>query len=247
MITKRIVPKLRKRSGFTLIELSFSITFYTMIVVVALAAFLGILGIYSKAQSLTRTQTVSRSVMDSLVRDLRTAQTVRHFALYNSKDTDTNTIPNPVLNNNDAATIANRALARDYWCIISDSTQRGYVNLWNAKAGHYVLVRMSQGCDTLQGYEQIVDNDVWTDATSNINPLAGAAASATDSGALHEDTVTGKDYRGLVIKRIGTSEPAIWRAQVSVYSGKRVPPSSADILDQFSAGTTLQTVVTTRQ
>lgn len=242
-VTVKTRSKKTFRPGFTLIELSFSLAFYTTIVTIALATFLGILGVYSRAQNLTRTQTVARSTLDTLIKDLRTAQNVRHYALYNSNDTETGTLVNPIRDINENL----RYYARDYWCITSDTNQRGYVNLWNASIGRFQLVRMANGCNTFKGYEQLVDNDVWSDTTSNPGNPGNTRSDAPGERSLKIDPVTNKDYRGLVINRIGDSDPAVWEVQVSAYSGKRVPPETSNLLDQFSASTTLKTVVSTRE
>lgn len=229
--------------------------FYTAIVMVALAAFVGIFGVYSRAQSLTHTQASARSVLDVVVKDLRTAQTVRYYPQWNSIASDG--VQNPMyLASNFPPNNYNtnmRGRVRDYYCISSSSGQKGYANLWNVVANRYVLIRMPQGCDTFAGYEMLVDGNVWSDATATANlaelngiGYARPSDPVSDPGALHLDTTTGKDYRGLVISRLGTADPAIWKVQVSVYSGKRVPPAQSNLLDQFSASTTLQTIVTTR-
>lgn len=66
----------KHRSGYTLVELTFSLGIYTALVVSALVGFLGILGIYNKAQSLTRVQQETRKALDIVSRDLREARLV---------------------------------------------------------------------------------------------------------------------------------------------------------------------------
>lgn len=68
----------RKRGGFTLLELTLSIAFYTVIVTIALVGFIGIFGIYNKVQGLTRTQEETRKGMDALTRDLRQTEGVTY-------------------------------------------------------------------------------------------------------------------------------------------------------------------------
>lgn len=137
----------RTQQGYTLLELTFSIAFYTMIVTTALIGFIGIFGIYNKAQSITRTQEEARKAMDTLTRDLR--QTNNLLAV-------TPEAGQPIL-------------ANSSYCLNVGGQQVGYGLKLLTDKNHYVLVRSSTappGKSPCQNYDQaalVTSSDVWTD------------------------------------------------------------------------------------
>jgi len=139
----------RHKKGYTLLELTFSIAFLTVIVTVSLVSFIGIFGIYSKAQSLTRTQEEARKAMDSLTRDLR--QTLSITPITTAA----------------GATIANGV------CLNTGVRQIGYAQVLVPELGYYVLAR-SDDCATFATPKYVMSTDVWSDR----NPVwAGAQSS----------------------------------------------------------------------
>lgn len=128
----------RHRGGYTLLELTLSIAFYTMIVTIALAGFIGIFGIYNKAQSLTRTQEEARRGIDALTRDLRLTRDVT---------VGTVAVPN----------------VRKYYCLSIGTNSVGY-GLQNLGSNVYALVR-ANSCSAA-GFASATlatSSDVWVD------------------------------------------------------------------------------------
>lgn len=128
----------RHKQGYTLLELTFSIAFLTVIVTVSLVSFIGIFGIYSKAQSLTRTQEEARKAMDSLTRDLRQTLSITP-------------ITTPV-----GATIVNGL------CLNTGVRQIGYAQVLVPELGYYVLAR-SETCTSFATPKYVMSSDVWSD------------------------------------------------------------------------------------
>lgn len=211
------------RSGFTLIELTFSISFYTMIVVTALAVFIGVLNLYNRAQGVTRTQLQSRTAMDALVRDLRNAKTIESFATGAASP---------------ARSDALAGSAIDVFCLSGDGFSRGYASLFMAATKRYHLVRM-QSCTSFTNYELLIGPDVWADVSS-----AGAGA----AGLLPADRKPLQITRVTTLTATPSS-PAVWRVRVSAHRGTRVPgvPGQENITDPLSAETILESVVATRK
>lgn len=140
----------RKRTGYTLIELILSMSFLTVIVTVSIVSFIGVFGIYSKAQSLTRTQEEARKAMDSLTRDLRQTLSITP-------------ITGPV-----GATIANGV------CLNKGVRQVGYAQRLVPELGYYVLAR-SEDCATFATPKYVMSTDVWSDRGPSL--WAGAQSS----------------------------------------------------------------------
>jgi type II secretory pathway pseudopilin PulG len=136
---KRLVLH-KRRGGYTLLELTLSIAFYTVIVTIALVGFVGIFGIYNKAQSLTRTQEEARRGIDALSRDLRLA---------NSAVLETGPIPNIL----------------KYYCLSIGTNNIGY-GLKDLGSNVYALVR-ANSCDSA-GFTNatlVTSSDVWVERT----------------------------------------------------------------------------------
>lgn len=143
--------KLRNhKKGYTLIELTFSIAFLTILVTVSLVSFIGIFGIYSKAQSLTRTQEEARQAMDAITRDLRQTVSVSQ-------------ITGPVT----GATILNG------YCLNAGVRQIGYAQVLVAELGYYVLAK-SESCTDFTSPRYVMSTDVWSDR----DPLWSGAQSS---------------------------------------------------------------------
>jgi|GEM_PF-6214880 len=222
--------------GFTLVELTLSIAMYTFISLVAVTSFVGIFGIYNKAQSLTRTQQQARESIDSLIRDLRNTEKVEYFATSGVVDS-----LNASARANPADADALSGSIRDFYCLTSTTSgfSRGYAALYLASTNKYHLIRMND-CTSTKNYELLIGPDTWLDAPSG----------GPGSPGLLQPCVSGEDLRPLQIKSVVVgSQPAIWDVTVAAHRGTRVKCvlGQEGIADQFSAETTLRTIVTTRK
>ncbi len=229
---KRLKPQ---PNGYTLLELTFAIGLLTFITMTSVAAFVGILGLYNKAQSLVRTQQETRNAIDQLTRDLRQTYTV----IYRASSVDYQAamggapLRGPISN------------MKDFFCLTSEDTsfQVGYALLWRQSTGNFHLVR-SASCQDFTNVEQTVSLDVWSDKGSgNPVPVDGGVSesSAATPAALP------MDRRPLVISQITNTDPKVWYVRVSTYRGGGLPGTTTFDLDRFGAQTTLESVITTRQ
>lgn len=212
-----------KRSGFTLIELTFSISFYTVIVVIALVGFIGIFNLYNRAQGITRTQLQARTAMDSLILDLRNAKTVDSYATGSLSPASGDSLAGS---------------ARDVFCLSGDGYSRGYASLYLPQTQHYHLVRM-QSCNSFTNYELLVGTDVWVNV-----PNGSGASPGLLTGAASPLMITRVSTSSLT-----PATPATWRVHLAVHRGTRVPgvPGFENISDPISAETILESVVSTRK
>ncbi|MCC7543149.1 hypothetical protein IT415_00330 [bacterium] len=144
-----------KRSGFTLIELTFSIAFLSMLALGATISFVNIIGIYNRAQGLTRTQDAARNAMDALSRDL-------------VRTTDVLTTPAPTL-----APVAGVSGVARFHCLRDSegASERGYALLRLAD-NRFHLARL-QNCSTLANYQLLAPLPTWS--TSTASPVSDCA------------------------------------------------------------------------
>lgn len=212
--------------GFSLLELTFSIAFYTFIVLTAVTSFIGIFGIYNKSQNLTRTQLQSRAALDTLVRDLRNTE-LRSFSA---------SPVGPLAS--DPGGLASR-LSSIFCLTASDGFVKAYAALYLPETQHFHLIRM-QNCDTTVGYEMLIGPDTWLD--DPVGASQNTPGDLANSGDLNAVPLQ-------ITQLNGGSTPKVWQVTVAAHSGSRVKtlPGQQDLVDQFSAETTLQTVVTTRK
>jgi len=207
-----------KRGGYTLLELTFSIALYTAIVLMCLIGFIGIFGIYNKAQSLTRTQEEARKAMDALTRDLR--QTIRV------------TKPATVVSYGARPVLA-------LHCLDTGGQNVGYGLGYIASQNHYVLVR-STNCTDFSQAALVTSPDVWSEKLApNLWP-----DTSTDDGVA-PDTAPFKISQVATTGGIG---PVVWQVRIGVFRGATAPSKNptAAVTDQFGAGTMLQSVVISR-
>jgi Tfp pilus assembly protein PilW len=150
----------RKRGGYTLLELTLSIAFYTVIVTIALVGFIGIFGIYNKVQGLTRTQEETRKGMDALTRDLRQTTGVTY----------------PVVSD-----------VRHAHCLTVDNNQPvGYGLKRVGATDQYALAR-STSCTDYANAVFVTSTDVWSDKNpffqdAGTQPLQISAVTTAGSG-----------------------------------------------------------------
>ncbi|MDQ5944364.1 MAG: hypothetical protein QG658_431 [Patescibacteria group bacterium] len=150
--------KRHMRKGYTLIELTFSIAFYTMIVTIALVGFIGIFGIYNKAQSLTRTQEETRKAMDTLTRDLRQTRNLLPATLMAGQD------------------------IKDSYCLNVSGQLVGYGIKYISDKQQYILVRSSEAktagqtpCTDYSSAVLVTSSDVWSDKKAPSGPFPATA------------------------------------------------------------------------
>lgn len=139
------------RKGYTLVELTLSIAFFTTIITLALTGFIGIFGIYNKAQSLTRTQEEARKAMDTITRDLRLTRSI------------TSDAPAGIL---------------DGRCLDIAGRQIGYGLLFLPDKGYYVLARSSTSANPCTDYSNatlVTGSDVWSDKPALVGPFPPGA------------------------------------------------------------------------
>lgn len=216
--------------GFTLVEITFSIAFLTMILATVLAGFIGIMGLYNRSQGLGLTADAARNSLNVLTDDLRQTTKVEFFD--NSGATDSfagNLNPRPAPFTGDTKT---------FYCLTTDTRQVGYGLVKNATSGKYHLTRFegsngANGCSSLERAQQLVGDDLWSDS----NPALPSTPP--------------NDYRPFVITRANPSlvdDAPVWQVRVSAHRGSRIPGVSGQefLTDQFSAETTLQTTVLSR-
>ena len=207
----------RTHKGYTLIELTFSITFYTMIVTTALIGFIGIFGIYNKAQSITRTQEEARKGMDTLTRDLRQTNNLLSVVPEGGQ---------PIL-------------AGSSYCLNVGGQQVGYGLKLLSDKNHYVLVRSSTAPDSkspCQNYDQAVlvtSSDVWSDKPAPIGPFPATARPFV------LEQVSGSGGTGPVVWQVRFG---VFRG-VRAPTMAGFSPAT----DQFGAGTMLQSIVASRE
>lgn len=145
---------LHSRPGFTLVELLFSISFLAALVLGATISYVNILGIYNRAQGLTRTQTAARSAMDTLTRDLSRTDAVQ-------APTDATPPPVPVDRPNGVTGV------RDYHCLVDSRSniRRAYALLSLSSDNNWHLARM-QDCTSLNNYQVLIDSPTWSDTAA---------------------------------------------------------------------------------
>ncbi len=160
----------RKRQGYTLLELTLSIAFYTVIVTIALVGFLGIFGIYNKVQGLSRTQEEARKGMDVLSRDLRQATEV--------------TVPSPMPS----------GVLRAY-CLRVGTQSIGYglKQVGTTSPAIYTLAR-STNCTDYSQSVFVTSTDVWSEKGGNLDRFPSGAESfvierVANTGGAYELTV----------------------------------------------------------
>lgn len=151
----------KKRGGYTLLELTLSIAFYTVIVTIALAGFIGIFGIYNKAQGLTRTQEETRKGMEALVRDLRQTTSLT-----------TTPVPSGILYHH---------------CLSVGTQQVGYGLKQVGTSGIYSLARTTI-CNNYDNAEFVTSTDVWSERgairfPSGAYPLEISPVATTSDGS----------------------------------------------------------------
>lgn len=138
---RRFIPARSKR-GYTLLELTLSIAFYTVIITIALVGFIGIFGIYNKAQSLTRTQEEARHAMDQLTRDLRQTRRLQD--------------PGPP-----GVTYGGTEVLLRH-CLDTGGQNVAYGLVYITSRSHYVLAR-STACRDFTRAELVTSSDVWSE------------------------------------------------------------------------------------
>lgn len=207
-----------KRGGYTLLELTFSIALYTAIVLMCLIGFIGIFGIYNKAQSLTRTQEEARKAMDALTRDLR--QTIR----VTKPATTVSYGGQPVL---------------AVHCLDTGGQNVAYGLGFVTSRNHYVLVR-STSCTDFSQASLVTSSDVWTEKFA---PDLWPDTIADDGNP--PDTAPLKISQ---VATTGGFGPVVWQVRIGVFRGATAPSKNptAAVTDQFGAGTMLQSVVISR-
>lgn len=249
---QRIHPQKQHPAGFTLIEITFSIAFLSMMMVSVLAGFLGVLSLYNQAQGLGRTADNARSSMSVLVSDLRQTTKVEYWPNgtdVTAKDTfmypDTTTLVNANPRVFPAASQSLRNSIKDFYCLSSDTRQIGYALLYNNNTRKFHLARFAgaagaDGCSSFTKVEYLVDADLWSDG-------GGSNTVTPDSTALARSP---KDYRPFQISKLtrDVSAPAVWQVKVGVHRGTYIPGTTSNLItDQFSASTTFQTIVDARR
>lgn len=207
----------RKRKGYTLLELTLSIAFYTVIITFALVGFIGIFGIYNKAQSVTRTQEEARRAMDQLTRDLRQTKALR--------DTSATTVYyglKPVL------------IRR---CLDLGGQNVGYGLVYVTERNHYVLAR-STDCLDFSKAVLVTSSDVWSEKDPVWSDTAGDDGVDPDTAPFKIVPVATTGGTGPIVWQVrigvfrGASAPS--------------KNAATAITDQFGAGTMLQSVVVSR-
>ncbi len=218
--------------GFTLIEITFSIAFLTMILATVLAGFIGIMGLYNRSQGLGLTATAARNSLNTLTEDLRQTTKVEFFSGPGANDTFGNANPR-------SAPFPSAPI-KTFYCLTSDTRQIGYGLVRNATSGRFHLTRFegsngANGCSSLERAQQLVGDDLWSDSSPSLPEPPS------------------KDYRPFVITRANANpalaaDAPVWQLRVSVHRGSRIPGVSGQefLTDQFSAETTLQTTVLSR-
>ena len=210
----------KARRGFTLVELTFSIAFLTVLAFGSTITFVYILGVYNKAQSLTRTQAAARQSMDALVRDLRLTDAVIPRSLVGFKNA---------------------------YCLSKSDGSTTLYALRLSSTGKYQLVRYSIGCNAsipvaiaaTQPYEQLVAGDLWSDDGTLPVEYAALVIQPADSRCPTVNTAGCPTTVPIWLVRTSVFRGA------SV-AGKIPGTASADVKDTFGAGTTLQSTVSTR-
>lgn len=155
----------RRRSGYTLIELMFSIAFLSALVLGATISFVNILGIYNRAQGLTRTQDAARDSLDTISRDL-------------VHTTDYITTPAPSLS--DGITDIS-----DFYCLrdIEGASEKGYA-LLQLSDRNYHLARL-QDCSSTANYQLLVPSPTWSKSTT----IAGGVQNSSCTDALQIESL----------------------------------------------------------
>lgn len=133
------------RRGYTLIELMFSIAFLSALVLGATLSFVNILGLYNRAQGLTRTQSAARDAISVLSRDLGHTSEIE--------------VKNGPLATTGASTNTVTCLKDD-----RGGVDRGYA-LLQMSDGKAHLARL-QSCSSLTDYQLLVPSPVWSTSVS---------------------------------------------------------------------------------
>ncbi|MEI7819007.1 MAG: hypothetical protein WCI47_02720 [bacterium] len=196
----------------------FSITFFSVILVLAATSFIGVLAIYNRTQGLTRTQLQARVAIDALTRDLRSTESVNIATV----DADT------------ATAIANGKLpagSTKSYCLTGKGFSKGYAMIPIAGPDYTTklhLIRM-QSCNTLANYELLVGPDVWSDVQAPGTTIQSPCVAFSIKSAVHDGTIS-----------------PVWNVAVSAQRGNHVPcdnSNDANNRDSLSASTILQTIV----
>lgn len=74
LISKK--PSLKTSSGFTIVELTIATLIFSVILVVAMASFIGISRVYYKGRSLTETQAVAQQIVSQISSDMQFASDI---------------------------------------------------------------------------------------------------------------------------------------------------------------------------
>lgn len=213
---KRLLPTRSKR-GYTLLELTLSIAFYTVIITIALIGFIGIFGIYNKAQSLTRTQEEARKAMDQLTRDLRQTKRLQD--------------PGP-----SGVTYGGvEVLARH--CLDTGGQNVAYGLVFITSRNHYVLARSTE-CRNFINAELVTSSDVWSEKDPLWPDTNSDDGTAPDTAPFKIVPVATTGGVGPIVwqARIG-----VFRGQTAPSKN-----AAAAISDQFGAGTMLQSIIISR-
>ncbi|QQS27071.1 hypothetical protein IPM44_00610 [bacterium] len=214
---KRLLP-MRSKRGYTLLELTLSIAFFTVIITIALVGFIGIFGIYNKAQSLTRTQEEARKAMDQLTRDLRQTKRLQDPGLPSGVDYGGRTV-----------------LARH--CLDTGGQNVAYGLVFITSRNHYVLARSTE-CRNFANAELVTSSDVWSEKDPPWPDTNGDDGTAPDTAP----------FKIVPVATTGGVGPIVWQARIGVFRGQTAPSknAAAAISDQFGAGTMLQSIIISR-